>query len=57
MKTIIETTVKGFENAIVSENEVSYFIDLRTGMGEAEYPKDGFTLEEAIAEQVNWTVE
>lgn len=53
MKTMIETTVKGFENAIISENEESYFIDLRTGMGEAEYPKCDFTLDQAIEDQAN----
>lgn len=53
MKTIIEKTIKGFESAIISENETSWFIDLKTGLGEAEYPKEGFTLEEAIEDQVN----
>ena len=32
MKTIIEKTVKGFENAIISENEESWFVDRRTGL-------------------------
>lgn len=54
MKTRIEKEVEGFENAIISENEESWFVDLRTGMGEAEYPKCDFTLEQAIEEQVNW---
>lgn len=57
MKTIIEITVEGFENAIISENEESYFIDLRTGMGEAEYPKCDFTLETAIEDQINMKFE
>lgn len=57
MKTIIEETVEGFENAILSENEESYFVDLRTGMGEAEYPKCDFTLEQAIDDQVNMKFE
>lgn len=57
MKTIIEKTVEGFENAIISENKESYFIDLRTGMGETEYPKCDFTLDEAIADQVNMKFE
>ena len=48
MKTIIEKKVEGFENAIISENEESWFVDLRTGLGEAEYPKCDFTLEQAI---------
>ena len=57
MKTTIETTVEGFENAIISENEESWFVDLRTGMGEAEYPKCDFTLEKAIEYQVNMKFE
>lgn len=57
MKTIIEITVEGFDNAIISENEESYFIDLRTGMGEAEYPKCDFTLETAIEDQINMKFE
>lgn len=57
MKTIIETIVEGFENAIISENEESYFVDLRTGMGEAEYPKCDFSLKQAIEDQVNMKFE
>lgn len=48
MKTIIGKTVEGFENAIISENKESWFVDIRTGLGEAEYPKVIFTLEQAI---------
>lgn len=57
MKTIINKVVEGFENAIISENEESWFIDLKTGLGEAEYPKSDFTLDKAIEEQVNWKME
>lgn len=57
MKTIIEKTVEGFENAIISENEESWFVDLRTGLGEAEYPKCDYTLDQAIDDQVNWRME
>lgn len=57
MKNIIERTVEGCENAIISENEDSWFVDLRTGLGEAEYPKEDFTLDEAIEDQVNWKME
>lgn len=48
MKTTIEKIVEGFENAIISENEESWFVDLRTGLGEAEYPKCDYTLDQAI---------
>lgn len=57
MKTNIEKTVEGFKNAIISENEESYFVDLRTGLGEAEYPKCDFTLEQAIEDQINMKFE
>ena len=56
-KTEIEKTVEGFENAIISENAVSWFVDLRTGLGEAEYLKADFTLEEALEDQVNMNIE
>ena len=32
MKTIIGKTVEGFENAIISENKESWFVDIRTGL-------------------------
>lgn len=57
MKTTVEKTIEGFENAIISENEESYFVDLGTGLGEAEYPKADFTLDEAIIDQTNWKME
>ncbi len=53
MKTIIEKTIAGYERAIISENEESWFIDLKTGLGEAEYPKESFSLDEAIEDQLN----
>lgn len=56
-KSVIEISVEGFENAIIRENKKSYFVDLRTGMGEAEYPKFDWTLEQAIADQVNYKIE
>lgn len=49
--------MEGFEDAILSESEDSWFVDLRTGLGEAEYPKCDFTLEQAIEDQVNWKIE
>lgn len=57
MKTIIEKTVEGFENAIISESEESWFVDLCTGLGEAEYSKCDFTLDQAIEDQINWKME
>lgn len=57
MKTNIDKKVDGFENAVISEDEESYFIDLGTGLGEAEYPKSDFTLDQAIEDQVNMKLE
>lgn len=57
MKTNIDKTVDGFANAVISENEESYFVDLGTGLGEAEYPKSDFTLDQAIEDQVNMKLE
>lgn len=57
MKTIIEKEIEGYENAILRETEESYFIDLRTGMGEAEYTKHDFTLNEAISKQIDMKFE
>lgn len=57
VKTNIDKEVDGFENAVISENEESYFVDLGTGLGEAEYPKSDFTLDQAIEDQVNMKLE
>ena len=57
MKTIISIEVENYPNAIIQETETSYIVDLRTGLGEAEYPKADFTLEAAISDQINWTIE
>lgn len=53
MKTEIDMYIDGFSDAIISENEESWFVDLRLGFGEGEYPKADFTLEEAINDQIN----
>ena len=57
VKTNIDKEVDGFENAVISEDEESYFVDLGTGLGEAEYPKSDFTLDQAIEDQVNMKLE
>lgn len=57
MKTNIDKTVDGFAKAVISENEESYFVDLGTGLGEAEYQKSDFTLDQAIEDQVNMKLE
>ncbi len=57
MKTTIEKTIKGFENAEVSEDSENFYVDLKTGLGESIYPQDSFTLDEAINEAVNWKME
>lgn len=58
MKTILEdVVVDGFNNAVISEDEINWYIDLGTGLGEAEYPKCDFTIDQAINDQVNWKIE
>lgn len=57
MKTSIDIHITGYENAIISEDEKYYYIDLRTGMGEALYCKYNYTLYEAINEEINFKFE
>lgn len=53
----LDIQVEGFENAVVSEDAENWYVDLRTGLGEGIYPKDSFTLDQAIKDQVEWRVE
>lgn len=39
MKIELDFFVDGFENAIISENNESWFVDLRTGMGRLSIQK------------------
>ena len=55
--TIEEYKVEGYPQAKVRDDNESWYINLNTGLGEAEYPKEQFTLDEAVADQVNWKVE
>lgn len=48
MKTTVNATIAGFPHAVVTEDENNFYIDLRTGLGVAVYPKSDFTLEQAI---------
>lgn len=57
MRTKIEITVKNFPAAVISEDQKNWYVDLRTGNGEAIHPKVDWTLDDAINEQVNWKVE
>lgn len=57
IKTAVSNEVKGFSFATIYETASSYLIDLRTGLGEATYPKDQFSVEEAIADQVCSVIE
>ena len=56
-ETVLDIHVEGFENAVISEDNNYYYVDLRTGLGKAEYPKDSFTLEEAIRDQREYKLE
>lgn len=57
MKAQIETVIKGYESAKVSQDEESYYIDLNTGLGESIYPKGSFSFEEAIEDAINMKIE
>ena len=57
MKTMIEMTVKGYESAEISQDEHNYYVDLRTGLGESIYPKNAYSLEEAIEDAINMRME
>lgn len=57
MKTSIDIHINGYENAIISEDEKYYYIDLGTGMGEALCCKKYFTLDKAINEEINFKYE
>lgn len=52
-KQILDVQVEGFENSVISEDSENWYVDLRTGLGEGIYPKDSFSLDEAINDQVN----
>ena len=55
--TIEDYKIEGYPEAKVRDDNESWFIDLNTGLGEAEYPKNQFTLDEAVDDQVNWKME
>lgn len=57
MKTKIEKTINGFNNAEIMQDQENFYIDLKLGLGEAIYPKKQFTLDEAISESVNCKME
>ena len=57
MKTKIEKTIEGYENAEIMQDEANYFIDLHVGLGESIYLKNSFSLEEAIENEKNWKME
>jgi hypothetical protein len=41
----------------VKEDDSNWYIDMNNGLGEATYPKEAFTLEEAISDQKNLKIE
>lgn len=57
MKTKIEKAIKGFESAEIFEDSQNYYVDLKTGLGEGIYPKNQFSLEEAISDQTNLQIQ
>ena len=57
MKTKIEKTIEGYVNAEIMQDEANYFIDLHLGLGESIYPKNSFSIEEAIEDVKKWKIE
>ena len=57
MKTKIEKTIEGYVNAEIMQDEANYFIDLHLGLGESIYPKNSFSIEEAIEDVKAWKIE
>ena len=55
--TIEDYKVDGYPQAKLRDDKESWYIDLNTGLGEAEYPKCQFSLAEAVADQVNYAIE
>ena len=56
-KTEIDHKVDGYDYATISESNESWFVDLGLGLGEAEYYKSDWTLEEAIQDQIDLRLE
>lgn len=54
---LIDVVVEGFPNAIVLEDSNFYSVNLRTGCGAGVYPKTDWTLNEAVKDQLNYTLE
>lgn len=52
IETPVKATVDGYEHAKVFESASNYIVDLRTGLGKGFYPKDIFSLEDAISDAV-----
>ena len=47
-----DNTNEGYQ-VHVREDEENWYIDFQTGLGEGIYPKDSFSLEQALKDQMN----
>ena len=47
-----EISYEGYQ-VHVREDEENWYIDFQTGLGEGIYPKDSFSLEQALKDQMN----
>jgi hypothetical protein len=57
MKTLVNREVKNYPNAVISEDSLNWYVDLKQGLDEGEYPKIEWTLDEAIEDQINFELE
>jgi hypothetical protein len=57
MKTLVNREVKNYPNAVISEDSSNWYVDLKQGLNEGEYPKIEWTLDEAIEDQINFELE
>ena len=47
-----EISYEGYQVLVREDNE-NWYVDFQTGLGEGIYPKDSFSLEQALKDQMN----
>ena len=57
VRTPLTIDIDEYPYAVAFETSTSYILDFKTGMGEANYPKSQFSLDEAIADQASMNIE
>lgn len=51
-KIMGEISYAGYQ-VLVREDKENWYVDFQTGLGEGIYPKDSFSLEQALKDQMN----